>query len=144
VQWQIGNSLHEFNAALEHLERAMKAINILRLAGSALIVVASINAWPQTSESDATSAQSSNAPAAQGSAKSTRQANRALSKRVRAALLKGGIDASKINVVAKSGAVTLAGSVTDSSQIDSATDIAKTVPGVKSVKNTLGIQTPGM
>jgi hyperosmotically inducible protein len=121
----------------------MKAINVLRLAGSALIVFASINVWPQSSESNATSAQSSNAPATQGSAESTRQANRALSERVRAALLKGGVDASKINVVAKSGAVTLAGSVTDSSQIDNSTEIAKTVPGVKSVKNTLGIQTPG-
>jgi hyperosmotically inducible protein len=121
----------------------MKAINILRLAGSALIVVASINARPQSSESNATSVQPSNAPAASGSEKSTRQANCALSERVRAALLKGGVDASKINVVAKSGAVTLAGSVTDSSQIYNSTEIAKTVPGVKSVQNTLGIQTPG-
>lgn len=122
----------------------MKVINIIRLAGSALIVVASINAWPQTSESNATSAQSSNAPAAEGSAKATRQANRALSKRVRAALLKGGVDISKINVIAKGGAVTLAGSVTDSSQSTNATEIAKTVPGVTSVKNTLRLQQPGM
>jgi hyperosmotically inducible periplasmic protein len=121
----------------------MKVINIIRLAGSALIVVASINAWPQTSESNATPAQSSNAPAAEG-AKATRQANRALSKRVRAALLKGGVDISKINVIAKGGAVTLAGSVTDSSQSTSATEIAKTVPGVTSVKNTLRLQQPGM
>jgi osmotically-inducible protein OsmY len=119
-------------------------VNIVKLAGSALIVVASINAWPQTGESNATSAPSSKAPDAEGSAKATRQANRALSKRVRTALLKGGVDASKINVVAKGGAVTLGGSVTDSSQSVKATEIAKTVPGVTSVKNTLGLKQPGM
>ncbi len=122
----------------------MKIINMLRLAAGASIVVASINAWPQTSEPNTTSAQSSNTPAADGGAKATRRGNLALSERVRAALLKGGVDASKINVVAKGGAVTLAGSVTDSPQLVNAAEIAKTVPGVTSVKNALGIQEPGM
>jgi hyperosmotically inducible periplasmic protein len=129
---------------LRKLERTMKVINIVSLAGSAMIVVASINAWSQTSGSNATSAQSSMAPASEGGAKATKQANRSLSKRVRAALLKGGVDASKISVVAKGGAVTLAGTVTDSSQSDKATEIAKTVPGVTSVKNSLGLNQPGM
>jgi hyperosmotically inducible periplasmic protein len=120
----------------------MKVINVLRLAVSALIVAVSISAWPQTSESNATSAQSSSAPAAGGSAKATRHANRALSKRVRAALLKGGVDASNINVIAKGGAVTLAGTVTDPSQSNKAAEIAKSVQGVTSVKNALGQNVP--
>jgi hypothetical protein len=135
-------SLQEFDAVLEHLERAMKVfINLLRLAVSALIVAVPISAWSQTSES-ATSAQSSSAPAAGGSAKPSRHANRALSKRVRAALLKGGVDASNINVIAKGGAVTLAGTVTDPSQSNKAAEIAKSVQGVTSVRNALGQNVP--
>jgi hyperosmotically inducible periplasmic protein len=60
----------------------MKVIKTLRLAAGALIVVASTNAWPQTSESTAPSAQPSMTSATGGSAKATRRANRALSKKV--------------------------------------------------------------
>jgi osmotically-inducible protein OsmY len=111
----------------------MKVINTLKVASGALILVASINAWPQASESATTSTP----PAAEGSAKSARQANRALSKKVLHALSKGGVSTSRINIIAKGGAVTLAGSVADANQISKAADIAKTVPGVTSVKNVL-------
>ncbi|CAG4889884.1 BON domain-containing protein [Paraburkholderia gardini] len=117
----------------------MKVINTLKFASGALIVIASINAWPQTSESAATST----APAAEGSAKATRQANRALSKKVLHALSKGGVATPGINIIAKGGAVTLAGFVTDASHIDKATEIAKTVPGVTSVKNALTVKEKG-
>lgn len=117
----------------------MNVINTLKLAGGALIVIASINAWSQTSESAATSM----APAAEGSAKAARQANRALSKKVLHALSKGGVETSRMNIIAKGGAVTLAGAVTESSQVDKATEIAKTVPGVTSVKNALTLKEEG-
>ncbi|MFL9913273.1 BON domain-containing protein [Paraburkholderia sp. RL17-337-BIB-A] len=121
----------------------MKAIRIFRLMGGALIVVVSINAWSQTSESAAPSTQSSMAPESGGSAKATRQANRALSKKVLHALSKGGVTTSRINVIAKGSAVTLAGAVTDSTQIGKAGEIAKGVPGVTSVKNSLTLKEVG-
>jgi hyperosmotically inducible periplasmic protein len=125
------------------LELAMKAVKTFKLIGSALIVVVSINAWSQTSESAATSTQSSMAPAEGGSAKAARQANRALSKKVIRALSKGGVKTSGINVIAKGGAVALAGSVTDPAQIDKAGEVAKGVSGVTSVKNALTVKEVG-
>jgi hyperosmotically inducible protein len=125
------------------LELAMKSVKTLKLIGSALIVVVSINAWSQTGESAASSTQSSMAPAEGGSAKAARQANRALSKKVIRALSKGGVKTSGINVIAKGGAVALAGSVTDPAQIDKAGEVAKGVSGVTSVKNALTVKEVG-
>jgi osmotically-inducible protein OsmY len=121
----------------------MKAIRTFKLMGGALIVVVSVNAWSQTSESAAPSAQSSMAPSSGGSAKANRQANRALSKKVLVALSKGGVSTSRINVVAKGGAVTLVGAVTDATQIDKAGELAKGVSGVTSVKNSLTLKEVG-
>ncbi|MFM0392162.1 BON domain-containing protein [Paraburkholderia phytofirmans] len=121
----------------------MKVINTFKLMGGALIVLVSVNAWSQTSESAATSTQSTMAPAGEGSAKSARQANRALSRKVLHALSKGGVSTSRMNVIAKGGAVTLAGSVSDSSEIDKAAQLAKGVPGVTSVKNSLTLKEVG-
>jgi osmotically-inducible protein OsmY len=116
----------------------MKSIRTLKLAGAVLIVVASVNAWAQGSESAAAST------TAQGTSKSAvRKANRALSKKVAQALSKGGVDTTGINVLAKGGAITLAGSVTDPTQIDKAGSIAKGVSGVTSVKNALTIREGG-
>ncbi|BCZ83599.1 hypothetical protein PTKU64_72740 [Paraburkholderia terrae] len=116
----------------------MNAIRTLKLAGAALIVVASVNAWAQGSEA------ASATTTTQGASKSSiRKANRALSKKVAQALSKGGIDTAGINVLVKGGAVTLAGGVTDPAQIDKATSIAKGVSGVTSVKNALTIREGG-
>jgi osmotically-inducible protein OsmY len=128
---------------MAQLEQAMKAIKTFKLIGSALIVVVSISAWSQTSESAATSTQSSMAPAGGGSGKAARQANRALSRKVLHALSKGGVNTSRINVLAKGGAVVLAGSVTDPALSDKATELAKGVPGVTSVKNALTLKEVG-
>ncbi|MGA7814140.1 BON domain-containing protein [Caballeronia sp.] len=117
----------------------MQAINTFKLIGSALIVVVSLNAWSQTSEPTATSTQSTVAP----SGKTVRQANRALSSKVFHALTKGGVKTSELNVIAKGGAVALAGSVPEASQIDKAGAITKGVPGVTSVKNDLTIKEVG-
>jgi osmotically-inducible protein OsmY len=123
------------------MEQRMNAIRTLRLAGAALIVVASVNAWAQGSEAAAPAAPST---ATQGTSKSAvRKANRALSKKVLQALSKGGVDTTGINVLAKSGAVTLAGTVTDPAEIDKAGSIAKGVSGVKSLKNALTIREGG-
>ncbi|NPT62642.1 BON domain-containing protein [Paraburkholderia elongata] len=116
----------------------MNAIRTLKLAGAALIVVASVNAWAQESESSATST------ATQGTSKSAvRKANRTLGKKVLQALSKGGVDTAGINVLAKGGAVTLAGRVADPSQIEKAGSIANGVSGVTSVKNALTIREGG-
>jgi osmotically-inducible protein OsmY len=66
-----------------------------------------------------------------------------VSKKVLHALSKSGVNTSRINVIAKGSAVTLAGSVTDASQIDKAADVAKGVPGVTSVKNSLTFKEVG-
>ena len=113
----------------------MNAIKTLKLASAALIVVASINAWPQSGGSAVTST------ATQTMSKSAvREANRTLSKNVIQALSKAGVDTRNINIRAKTGAVTLAGSVTDPSQIGKAGSIANGVSGVTSVKNDLTIR----
>ncbi|MFM0091678.1 BON domain-containing protein [Paraburkholderia sediminicola] len=116
----------------------MNAIAKFRLAGVVLIVVASSNAWSQGSESAATSTASQSTSKA-----AVRKANRTLSKKVVQALSKGGVDTNGINVLAKNGAVTLAGSITDPSQIDKAVSIAKGVSGVTSVKNALTVREGG-
>lgn len=121
----------------------MKPSNTFKLIGSAFMVVVSINAWPQSNESAATPTQSSTALTGGGSAKAIRQANRALSKKVLRALVKGGVQTNGISVIAKGGAVALAGSVPDSTQVSEASEIAKEVPGVTSVNNSLTIKEVG-
>ena len=59
------------------------------------------------------------------------------------ALSKGDADTKGINALAKGGAVTLAGSVTDPALIDKAGSIAKGVSAVTSVKNVLTIRAGG-
>ncbi|SAK59728.1 transport-associated protein [Caballeronia hypogeia] len=121
----------------------MKVIRTLRLVGGALMAAASVAAWSQTSEPAAAPAQSSIAPASEPSAKATKQANRGLSKKVLHALSNGGVNTSGINVTAKGGAIVLAGHVPDSTQIDKASKVAKSVPGVTSVKNALSLKEMG-
>ena len=122
----------------------MNTINSLKLASVALVVAASLNAWSQTGDAGAASGQSAAPSASSGSAKSAaRKANRALSRKVTQALQNGGVNVVGINVIAKNGAITLAGHAADASQIDQAASIAKGVSGVTSVKNVLTIQQGG-
>jgi hyperosmotically inducible periplasmic protein len=123
-------------------ERAMNVKRAIRLAGGTLILVASFNAWSQSSEPAATSTESS-ASAGTPSKSSIRKANRALSKKVLNALSKGGVDTSGINVLVKGGAVTLAGTVPEAPQSEKAGSIAKGMSGVTSVKNALTIHEKG-
>ena len=75
--------------------------------------------------------------------KAARRANRALRRKVYAAVVKHKeIDAGNISVIAKDGAVTLDGTVVDATQIDKVTEIAKGVPGVMSVTSRLTVKRP--
>ncbi|WP_345815232.1 BON domain-containing protein [Paraburkholderia sp. PREW-6R] len=120
----------------------MNTINVLRLAAIALATVFSVNVWSQT---DGAAAASSGTPSASAgmSKKDIRKADRALSRKVSRALQKGGVQMNGLNVIAKRGAITLAGQATDQAEIDKATAIAKGVEGVSSVKNGLTVRYGG-
>ncbi|TDY21393.1 BON domain-containing protein [Paraburkholderia sp. BL6665CI2N2] len=125
----------------------MKNIKILELAVATLIVATSMTAWSQTGgmASAPVSAPGASAMAASGTvAPATgRKANRALRRKVYAAIGKHKeISAGDISVIAKDGAVTLNGTVTDASQIDQVAEIARSVPGVTSVTNKLTVNKP--
>lgn len=118
----------------------MKAFSAIKMIGGALVVLASLNAYAQSSEAAATAAPAASAP----TAKQTRAANRALQRKVRAALARTkGLTVGNITVRARDGAVTLAGSVPEQAQIDIATNAAQGVAGVTSVKNALTIRAVG-
>jgi hyperosmotically inducible protein len=119
----------------------MKKATVLKLAASGMFALASISAWAQSGQTAATSTGSAKAASAEVDAKGAKRANRELARQVRAAIAKEkSIDAANISVKAKGGAVTLYGTVPAASQIDSAAAVAKTVPGVTSVKNQIAIQ----
>ncbi|HZZ11333.1 MAG TPA: BON domain-containing protein [Paraburkholderia sp.] len=117
----------------------MKAFHAIKMVGGALIVVASLNAYAQSSDATAPAAASA-AP----SAKSTKAADRAMGRKVRSALSKTkGLSVANITVRARGGAVTLAGTVPEQPQVDIATQAAQGVAGVTSVKNALSIRPVG-
>jgi osmotically-inducible protein OsmY len=118
----------------------MKAFPAIKMIGGALVVLASLNAYAQSSDAAATAAPAASAP----TAKQARAANRALSRKVRGVLARTkGLSVSNITVRARDGAITLAGSVPEQAQIDLATNAAQGVPGVTSVKNALTIRAMG-
>jgi hyperosmotically inducible periplasmic protein len=104
----------------------------------AFLASGAADAWAQGGETSGASA----APAA-STPKEMRKANRALSRKIYAALATHKeIDAGSISIVSRNGAVTLNGTVTEAGQIDTVGDVAKAVPGVKSVTNKLSVQRP--
>lgn len=99
-------------------------------------------AWAQ---GGASSSESSGATAASAAStpREIRKANRALSRKVYAALAKHKeIDAGAIGIAAKSGAVLISGTVPDASQINTVIEIVKGVAGVTSVTSKLSVQRP--
>jgi osmotically-inducible protein OsmY len=115
----------------------MNAIKMIKSACCALVVVASVNVYAQSSGNSA-------AASAVPVAKSAKAANHALGKKVRAALTKTrNLSATNITVQAHGGAVILEGTVPDASQVDLATTAAKGVSGVNSVDNRLSIKDKG-
>ena len=124
----------------------MKTIKALELAVAAWFVAASTTAWSQTGEaaSAPVSAQGASVTAASGAvAPAGRKADRALRRRVYAAIGKDKeISAGDISVIAKDGAVTLNGTVTEAAQVGKTEAIARGVPGVTSVTNKLTVKKP--
>ena len=119
----------------------MKASTAMKMIGGALIVLASLNAAAQSSDAAAAPAAAASSAA---TGKQAKAANRALGRKVRSALAKTkGVSVANISVRARGGAVTLAGTVPDQSQIDLATQAAQGVAGVTSVKNALTVRPVG-
>jgi hyperosmotically inducible protein len=119
----------------------MKKTTALKLAASGIFALASIGVWAQSGQTAPASTGSANAASAEVDAKAAKRANRELAKQVRGTIAKEkSINAANISVKAKGGAVTLYGTVPAAAQIDTAAAIAKTVPGVTSVKNQITIQ----
>jgi hyperosmotically inducible periplasmic protein len=119
----------------------MKATDLLKALGVVVCIAVASSAYAQSSDAMAASG-----TMAAPSAKATKQANRKLGLQVRKALAHAqGFDVSNVFVRARGGAVTLTGTVPDSSQISQAEEVAKGVPGVTSVNNkiTLGVQGGG-
>ena len=130
----------------------MKAIQIFKLAGGAVLVAASLHAYAQTDESTAAPATTASPTAAarqqfkqsRSEYRAVRAANRRLARQVRAALAREGrVSVANVTVRARDGAVTLQGTVPEAAQIDRATQAAKGVDGVTSVKNALSIRRVG-
>ncbi|PYE16668.1 BON domain-containing protein [Paraburkholderia silvatlantica] len=116
----------------------MKRTTVVGLA-IAMLAAASMSAWAQP-QSDAGA--SAGVQAASGAAAPTgRQTDRTLRRKVYSAIGKDkSINAGNISVRAKSGAVTLTGTVSDPAQVGKVEEIAKGVPGVTSVTNKLTVQ----
>ncbi|ANB76385.1 hypothetical protein AYM40_29560 [Paraburkholderia phytofirmans OLGA172] len=76
--------------------------------------------------------------------KAMKSADRKLSRDVRKAIASGGaVDMLHLGIVARSGKVTLVGSVPEEGQIDLATQLAQSVSGVTKVANRLSVDVPG-
>jgi osmotically-inducible protein OsmY len=121
----------------------MKAMNGFRVALGIAIAVASISAWAQGGASAGASAGTASTASGGMTPKAERQANRALRRKVYAALAKHKeIDAGDISITAKDGAVMISGTVPDASQINTVAEVAKGVAGVTSVTSKLAVQRP--
>ncbi|RKT26174.1 BON domain-containing protein [Paraburkholderia sp. RAU2J] len=109
----------------------MKSVGYLKTLGSVVAMVLACNVYAQSNDAPSSAA---------ATVKAGKRANNELGRKVRGALTKTqGLDVSNISVRARSGAVTLSGTVPDQGQIDAAGEAAKGVEGVKSVSNKLTV-----
>jgi osmotically-inducible protein OsmY len=122
----------------------MKSMQAFRLAvGVAIVATTSMTAWSQTRDTASAPAASAMAAPASAAPATGKKANRALRRQVYAAIGKHKeISAGNISVIAKDGAVTLNGTVTDAAQVGKVAEITKSVAGVTSVTNKLTVQKP--
>ena len=121
----------------------MKMMHGLRAALGVAIAMVLISAWAQDGTPAGASAGAALNASGGSTAKTARQANRALKRKVYAALAKHKeIDAGNIGITAKSGAVAVSGTVSDASQISTVIEVVKGVPGVTSVTSKLTVQRP--
>lgn len=125
----------------------MKRSQVRELAVALSIAVVTVNAWAQTGQMAGAMAGAPNASATAASGALApvggKKADRALRRKVYAAIAKQKeISAGDISVIAKDGAITLNGAVTDASQIDKVVGIARSVAGVNSVTSKLTVAKP--
>jgi osmotically-inducible protein OsmY len=114
---------------------------MLKALGVVVCVAMASSAYAQTSDATATADSAASAKAAKNATKKT---DRKLGLDVRRALSKAqGFDVSNVFVKARNGAVVLTGTVPEGNQIGQAEEIAKAVPGVKSVSNKISLGTQG-
>jgi hyperosmotically inducible periplasmic protein len=117
----------------------MNRYHVGRFALGVFVVLTSMGAQAQSS---GPAVAASSAASSTMSAKDAKAANRKLQKDVVRVLARTkGLSVANITVRANNGAVTLEGAVPEQSQIDLATNAAKGVPGVSSVKNALTLST---
>jgi hyperosmotically inducible periplasmic protein len=108
-------------------------------------IVAGVVALPPAyAQNDQSSPGVAGASSSVGAPASSRKAMKAADKSLARAVRKAvehvkGLDATRIAIVAHNGTVTLAGSVPDASQVDTAVQHAKAVPGVTTVVNRLEV-----
>jgi len=115
-------------------EKNVKTVGILSALCLTAAIAMPVAAYAQASEAMA----APDASSATSSKKAVSKADRALARAVRRALSKAqGFNVSNVYVRARSGAVTLSGSVDTGDQITQAETVAKTVSGVNSVSNKL-------
>jgi hyperosmotically inducible protein len=116
------------------LETDVKSIKTAIVMGAILATLSSASAFAQTATSDSAMGA---APTAKQVRKANRVANRALTAKVRAAIAaaKPAIGMEDLVVFAKGGVVTLTGYVNAGADSEHAVAIAKTVPGVQSVRD---------
>jgi hyperosmotically inducible periplasmic protein len=121
----------------------MKNIHMIALAGAVLAL--SLSSTPVYAQASGAMAMAASGASMPSSAKARRVANRQLSRKVRAALTKAkpALPMADITVIAKSGVVSLTGSVPTQDQSTQAATVAQSVMGVTSVNNKLSIKQPG-
>jgi hyperosmotically inducible protein len=119
---------------LQRQEKNMKTVGILSALCLTVAISMPVAAYAQASDAMAAPDNSS----AMSSKKAMSKADRALARSVRRALSKApGFNVSNVFVRARSGAVTLSGTVDSGDQITQAETVTKTVSGVNSVSNKL-------
>ncbi|GAU04346.1 BON domain-containing protein [Burkholderia stabilis] len=124
-------------------EKMMKTYRMTIVAS--MFALCSAMSYAQSSAPDA-QATAPSATSPKAVKKADRIANRAFAKKVRQAIVKNSGAGNQQVVVfanAKTGAVTLAGQITDESQDKAAVDAARQVPGVTSVTSKLQLHLEG-
>jgi hyperosmotically inducible protein len=120
----------------------MKMMRMLGVASGAVLLAINLYAQAQPPADQGSSGAPSSAQeqSDKSSAKAARAADCALARQVRNAIVKDGtVNAVQIYLRVRDGAVILMGAVPEWSQGEKAVQIAKGIPGVKSVQNVLTI-----
>jgi len=142
VRTLVGQAVHEKNGD--------NKMTILKKTCGFLVILTSLNGHAQSSDAGGatepakgiTSSQPDMAPPdAKAAKKAGKQSNQALQNDVRRALSRTkGLNVADVTVHVRGGAVTLQGYMQSQTQADQAAEVAKSVKGVTSVTNHIGIR----